>query len=451
MSEFTPKVITGVLERITFQNEENGYTVAKLAPDNREQREQGDSLATIVGPLAGAVPGEALELTGHWQHHDQHGWQFVVHSYKSVLPATATGIRKYLGSGLIKGIGPRTAEKIVAHFDVETLHVFDTAPDRLRDVPGIGARTVSKIIAAWSEQQAIKDVMVFLQGHGVSTSLAVRIYKQYKDASISIARNHPYRLAREVFGIGFKTADKIALAMGVRPDDPERIKAGVLFALSEATEEGHTYQPRAELAAHAAELLGVDVAPTVQAIDALVAERGAHAEPLQHPPSGAPVNSPSEPDAASEGGTLRLGESFVEYGAPDGAPPADETAIYLLPFFHAEEGIARQLTRLNRPAVDLLAEFQRVDPAAMFAWLEQTEKRRPGHRQDHQHARTDSRAAGQAQTHRAGGADRAGGQTSQRRDRPRGPDAAPSAGDPARGQAAVRRRIAAAGGHGHRR
>lgn len=365
MSEFTPKVITGVLERITFQNEENGYTVAKLAPDNREQRDQGDALATIVGPLAGAVPGEALELTGHWQHHDQHGWQFVVHSYKSVLPATATGIRKYLGSGLIKGIGPRTAEKIVAHFDVETLHVFDTAPERLRDVPGIGARTVAKIIAAWSEQKAIKDVMVFLQGHGVSTSLAVRIYKQYKDASISIARNHPYRLAREVFGIGFKTADKIALAMGVRPDDPERIKAGVLFALSEATEEGHTYQPRAELAAHAAELLGVDVAPTAQAIDDLVAERGAHAEPL----SSVPENARSEAAAASGDGPLRLGEPLAEYGAP-----ADETAIYLLPFFHAEEGIARQLTRLNRPAVDLLADFQRVDPAAMFAWLEQAEK-----------------------------------------------------------------------------
>ena len=186
MSVPEPKVITGVLERITFQNEENGYTVAKLLPDSREQRGQ-DSLATVIGPLAGAMPGEALELTGHWQHHDQHGWQFVVHSYKSVLPATATGIRKYLGSGLIKGIGPRTAEKIVAHFDVDTLQVFDTAPDRLRDVPGIGAKTVAKIIAAWTEQKAIKDVMIFLQGHGVSTSLAVRIYKQYKDASITIA------------------------------------------------------------------------------------------------------------------------------------------------------------------------------------------------------------------------------------------------------------------------
>lgn len=368
-----PKVITGVLERITFQNEENGYTVAKLTPDSREQRGQTDSLATIVGSLAGAVPGEALELTGHWQHHDQHGWQFMVHSYKSVLPATATGIRKYLGSGLIKGIGPRTAEKIVAHFDVETLHVFDAAPDRLREVPGIGAKTVAKIIAAWSEQKAIKDVMVFLQGHGVSTSLAVRIYKQYKDASISIAKNHPYRLAREVFGIGFKTADKIALAMGVRPDDPERIKAGVLFALSEATEEGHTYQPRAQLAARAAELLGVDAAPTMQAIDDLVAERGAHAEPLRRTEAGAFENVPtagaSTNASAPAAGQLMLGEARAEYGTP-----AAETAIYLLPFFHAEEGIARQLARLRRPMVDLLAEFRTVDAAAMFGWLEQTEK-----------------------------------------------------------------------------
>lgn len=368
-----PKVITGVLERITFQNEENGYTVAKLTPDSREQRGQTDSLATIVGSLAGAVPGEALELTGHWQHHDQHGWQFMVHSYKSVLPATATGIRKYLGSGLIKGIGPRTAEKIVAHFDVETLHVFDAAPDRLREVPGIGAKTVAKIIAAWSEQKAIKDVMVFLQGHGVSTSLAVRIYKQYKDASISIAKNHPYRLAREVFGIGFKTADKIALAMGVRPDDPERIKAGVLFALSEATEEGHTYQPRAQLAARAAELLGVDAAPTMQAIDDLVVERGAHAEPLRRTEAGALENVPtagaSTNASAPAAGQLMLGEARAEYGTP-----AAETAIYLLPFFHAEEGIARQLARLRRPMVDLLAEFRTVDAAAMFGWLEQTEK-----------------------------------------------------------------------------
>jgi exodeoxyribonuclease V alpha subunit len=251
--------------------------------------------------------------------------------------------------------------------------VFDAAPDRLREVPGIGAKTVAKIIAAWSEQKAIKDVMVFLQGHGVSTSLAVRIYKQYKDASISIAKNHPYRLAREVFGIGFKTADKIALAMGVRPDDPERIKAGVLFALSEATEEGHTYQPRAQLAARAAELLGVDAVPTMQAIDDLVVERGAHAEPLRRTEAGALENVPtagaSTNASAPAAGQLMLGEARAEYGTP-----AAETAIYLLPFFHAEEGIARQLARLRRPMVDLLAEFRTVDSAAMFGWLEQTEK-----------------------------------------------------------------------------
>ncbi|MCX6016995.1 MAG: ATP-dependent RecD-like DNA helicase [Chloroflexi bacterium] len=361
MSAPEPKVITGVLERITFQNEENGYTVAKLLPDSREQRGQ-DSLATVIGPLAGAMPGEALELTGHWQHHDQHGWQFVVHSYKSVLPATATGIRKYLGSGLIKGIGPRTAEKIVAHFDVDTLQVFDTAPDRLRDVPGIGAKTVAKIIAAWTEQKAIKDVMIFLQGHGVSTSLAVRIYKQYKDASITIAKNQPYRLAREVHGIGFKTADKIALAMGVRLDDPERLKAGVLFALSEASDEGHTFQPRVQLSERAAELLGVEAVQVFQAIDALITENGAHAEALHRTDDGSYENVPL---AASR---LRLGEPAAEYGAPA------ESAIYLLPFFHAEEGIARQLARLRRPPIDLLTEFQTVDFDVVFSWLDATEK-----------------------------------------------------------------------------
>ncbi len=206
MSNTGPKTLAGVLERITFQNEDTGYTIARFLPDARSERSQdsqGDGLITLVGDMPGAAAGEALEVTGVWQHHSQHGWQFSVRSYKSVLPATAQGIRKYLGSGLIKGVGPRTADKIVDRFGVETLAILETDPTRLRDVRGIGARTVDRITVAWAEQRAIKDVMIFLQGQGVSASLAIRLYKQYGDAAITVAKNQPYRLAREVTGIGF--------------------------------------------------------------------------------------------------------------------------------------------------------------------------------------------------------------------------------------------------------
>ncbi len=347
-----PKVITGVVERITFQNEENGYTVAKLLPDQREQRGHDETLSTVVGNLLGINPGEALELTGHWQHHDQHGWQFHAHSYKSVLPASATGIRKYLGSGLIKGIGPRTAEKIVAHFDVDTLAIFDSDPSRLREVPGIGAKTVAKIVKAWAEQKAIKDVMIFLQGHGVSTSLAVRIYKQYRDASITIAKNQPYRLAREVFGIGFKTADKIALAIGFKHDDPERLKAGVLFALSEAADDDHTYQPETLLTEAAAELLGVSAAQASAVIPSLVEENGVHVETPHVPPS-----------------STKLSEPAAEYGVPN----SPQRALYLPPFYYAEDGIARKIARLRAPEHSQLAEFRHVDFGVVFDWLEKKE------------------------------------------------------------------------------
>jgi exodeoxyribonuclease V alpha subunit len=279
------KIINGVIERITFQNSETGYTIAKLSASSADgDQPQGandkEKLVTVVGTLVGAAVGEALELTGVWQHHTQHGWQFMARNYRSVLPATTQGIRKYLGSGLIKGVGPRTAEKIVAHFGERTLDILESTPEQLYEVPNIGRSRVVKITNAWVEQKAIKEVMVFLQGHGVSTSLAVRLYKQYGDAAITIAKNQPYRLAREVWGIGFKTADKIAQAMGVRLDDPERLKAGALFALSEASDEGHTYLPNTQLVSKASELLGVAAPQIEQAIAALAAEDGARVEVL---------------------------------------------------------------------------------------------------------------------------------------------------------------------------
>ena len=178
--------LEAVLERITYANEETGYTVARVSV-----RGSGSDLLTIVGNLLGAQPGESLRLQGRWKSHPQYGRQFEVASYTTVLPATLQGIRRYLGSGLIKGIGPKMAERIVTHFALDTLRVIEEEPERLIEVPGLGPKRTAKISAAWEEQKAIKEVMVFLQGVGVSTSLAIRIYKTYQDAPSPWSRTNP--------------------------------------------------------------------------------------------------------------------------------------------------------------------------------------------------------------------------------------------------------------------
>ncbi|CAM5697145.1 ATP-dependent RecD-like DNA helicase [Streptomyces microflavus] len=213
-------VIEGVLERITYANEENGYTVARVDTG----RGAGD-LLTVVGALLGAQVGESLRMEGRWGSHSQYGKQFTVENYTTVLPATIQGIRRYLGSGLIKGIGPVMADRITTHFGVDTLDIIENEPKRLVEVPGLGPKRTKMIAAAWEEQKAIKEVMVFLQGVGVSTSIAVRIYKKYEDASISVVKNQPYRLAADVWGIGFLTADKIAQAVGIPHDGIGKLRA----------------------------------------------------------------------------------------------------------------------------------------------------------------------------------------------------------------------------------
>jgi exodeoxyribonuclease V alpha subunit len=327
--------LDAVLERITYANEDTGYTVARVATD------RSSDLLTVVGPLLGAQPGESLRLRGRWVSHPQYGRQFQVEAYTTVLPATIQGIRRYLGSGLIKGIGPKMAERIVEQFGEATLEVIEHEPGRLVEVPGLGPRRTGMITAAWAEQRAIKEVMVFLQGVGVSTSLAVRIYKTYRDESIKVVRREPYRLAGDVWGIGFKTADLLARSLGIPHDSPQRVKAGLQFALSQATEDGHCYLPETELVTKATGLLEVDSGLAERCLEELVAEEGVVAEPL--------------PTAVSPGGRKGTGR-----------------AIWLVPFHRAERALAGGLLRLLQAPVDRLAWAQAVDWPAALDWLHQT-------------------------------------------------------------------------------
>ena len=196
--------LKGTVERITYYSEQDGYTVARFQPEGRSD------LVTVVGNLMSVNVGESLRLEGFWTNHPQHGRQFKIVNYQTVLPATVEGIRKYLGSGLIKGIGPVIASRIVKRFGLDTLDVIEHHPHRLREVLGVGKKRVEMITQAWEEQKHIKEVMLFLQSHDVSTSLAVKIYKQYGDAALDVLRGDPYRLARDIHGIGFLTADKIS-------------------------------------------------------------------------------------------------------------------------------------------------------------------------------------------------------------------------------------------------
>src|SRR5881392_3147223 len=271
-------VLDAVLERITYANEETGYTIARVATDR-----SGADLLTVVGALLGVQPGESLRLVGRWSSHPRYGRQFEVDSFTTVLPATVQGIERYLGSGLIKGIGPRTAGRIVGHFGVGTLRVIEEEPGRLVEVPGLGPKRTAMIGAAWEEQKAIKEVMVFLQGVGVSTSLAVRIFKKYADASISVVRNEPYRLAADVWGIGFKTADTIAQAVGIPHDSPQRVQAGIQYTLSEAADNGHCYLPEPNLIADATQILAVPADLVRTCLDELAAADGVVREAVPNP------------------------------------------------------------------------------------------------------------------------------------------------------------------------
>jgi len=260
----TPRyeTISGVVERLTYYSGESGYTVARLV------RKGASELTTIVGSFADIQPGQTLQLLGFWREHPQYGPQFQVTQYQETKPATLTGMEKYLGSGLIKGVGPVTAKRIVAHFGLETLDVIENQINRLSEVKGIAKKRIHLIQKAWETQKAIKDVMVFLQGHGVSTTYAVKIYKQYGDSAIATVTENPYQLAADIYGIGFLTADKIARSLGVPPDSEFRYRAGMTHALGEAAEDGHCYLPQPELLQQVVELLKTESHQPIE--DALV-------------------------------------------------------------------------------------------------------------------------------------------------------------------------------------
>ena len=244
--------LTGVVERLTYHSEESGYTVARLKTKGSRD------LVTVVGNFANIQAGQTLQLKGFWRDHPKHGAQFQVTQYKETKPATLTGIEKYLGSGLIKGVGPVTTKRIVAHFGLETLNIIENQIERLIEVPGIAEKRVATIQKTWEQQKAIKEVMVFLQGHGVSTTYAVKIFKQYGDKAIAVVTENPYQLAFDIYGIGFLTADKIAQNLGVSPWSKFRYQAGVLHVLSEASEDGHCYLPQSELVDSTVKLLTGD-------------------------------------------------------------------------------------------------------------------------------------------------------------------------------------------------
>lgn len=233
--------LQGVIERLTYHSEESGYTVARLKTPRTSE------LITIVGNFANIQAGQTLHLQGTWRDHPKFGSQFQVMQYRETKPATITGIEKYLGSGLIKGVGPVTAKRIVAHFGLETLDIIEHQIERLAEVPGIAQKRVKLIQAAWVTQKAIKEVMLFLQSHGVSTTYAVKIYKQYGDTAIETVTNNPYQLATDVYGIGFVTADAIARNLGIAPGSEFRYRSGILHVLGEASEEGHCFLPETEL------------------------------------------------------------------------------------------------------------------------------------------------------------------------------------------------------------
>ena len=290
-----------VIERITYQNPENGYAVIRCRADG-----YGD-LITIVGTMPDVHVGSVLSLEGFWRMDSKYGRQFSVSTFEETLPATAYGIEKYLGSGLIKGIGPKFAHQIVERFKEKTLDIIEEEPDRLSEVYGIGPVRIERIKQSWQEQKEVKNIMLFLQGHDVSTGQATKIFRTYGERSIDVVKENPYRLADDIWGIGFKTADGIAEKLGFSHEEPVRLRSGMLYTLNQLADDGHCFATRSMLLSEGAELLAVDQSFLEPVLDDMI---------------------------------LREDVLTETYMAGDGEPI---TAIYLPPFYYSEVGTAKRL------------------------------------------------------------------------------------------------------------
>src|ERR671934_2758591 len=243
--------LTGAVERVTFHSEETGFCVLRVKV--RGHRD----LVTVVGTAATITPGEYIEGQGVWVNDRTHGLQFKTQALRVVPPSTLEGIEKYLGSGMVKGIGPHFARKLVQAFGAEVFDVIEQTPARLQELDGIGPKRTARVVAAWAEQKIIREIMVFLHGHGVGTARAVRIYKTYGADAVQVMSENPYRLARDIRGIGFKTADAIAMKLGIEKTAMIRVRAGISYALTEAMDEGHCGLPTDQLVPLAEKLLEV--------------------------------------------------------------------------------------------------------------------------------------------------------------------------------------------------
>lgn len=288
--------IRGVVERITYQNFENGYSVLRVAVKGYNE------LITVVGNLIDANVGSVLLIEGDWKVNKKYGNQFIAQKWEETIPATAFGIEKYLGSGLIKGIGPKYAKRIVDMFGINTISVIEKTPERLNEVEGIGKKRVEMIAKSWEQQKEIKNIMLFLQSYNVSTSFAIKIYKMYDNNSIKVVKSNPYKLADDIWGIGFKTADEIASRLGFEKDCFIRCSSGILYTLNKLASEGHVYAEREQIITKSTELLGIEQETVTDALEKI----------------------------------LKTNDLIL-----------DENAIYLPPFYMAETGVARRLKLLN--------------------------------------------------------------------------------------------------------
>ncbi|MEB3317043.1 MAG: ATP-dependent RecD-like DNA helicase [Cyanobacteriota bacterium] len=338
------EVLAGSIERVTFHNAENGFCVLRIKA--RGHRE----LVTVVGHAAEISAGEWVTVSGTWVNSREHGLQFKAAFLRSSPPTSAEGIEKYLGSGMIRGIGPIYAGKLVAAFGAEVFAVIEEVPERLREVPGIGQVRADRIAKAWADQKVVREIMVFLHSHGVGTARAVRIFKTYGAHAVQVMAENPYRLARDIRGIGFRTADAIATRLGIEPGAPIRLRAGINYALLEASGEGHCGLPTAELLHLAGTLLAVAPPPADQASPA-----GSTAPP----PAGRPL--PLDPALLRTALELELSEGAVVSDALAGEP-----AIFLAHLHRDERRIAAALRELAQGA----PPWGAIDATKAILWVE---------------------------------------------------------------------------------